>query len=117
MRTSRMVAWACSIGLGLSLAGGLMGLVAEVGPDSVGNTILGQITGVLSIYHMWAWAAITPLEDWLPPPRGPGLDIGLLLLLPAVDWACLVFAAFMVVGRFRGRADSGDTGRFRGHHI
>jgi hypothetical protein len=97
MRIWHMIVWARVIGLVLSVVGGVMGVAVGVGPDSVGGTIAGQIAGVLSLYHMWAWATITPIEYWF----SSAWDIPLTLLLPAVDWALLVFATLWVVGRFR----------------
>jgi hypothetical protein len=74
-----------------------MGAVVGVGPDSVGDTIAGQIAGVLSLYHMWGWATITPIEYWF----SSAWDIPLTLLLPAVDLACLVFVVLLVTGKCR----------------
>ena len=100
---SRMLIWSFFIGLGLSLGGLLIVFLAGAGgnPDSLGGTLAGHIGGTFSVYHVWTWASIVPLDRWLKPPRGPRLDTLLVVGIPAADWACLVFVSWWVTAKCR----------------
>ncbi len=80
-------------GVGLLLAG--WGGYGPCGPAST----IATIGAYLSVYHVVAISTLFPnLESWVISAKSVPLNVAFLLLVPALNWAILIFVLLTVCG-------------------